>query len=81
VPEAGSELETELKDHVSRQIGPIAAPDKVQFTDALPKTRSGKILRRILTRIAAGNTSDLGDLRTLADQSVVKTLIQGRLKE
>ncbi len=60
-------------------IGPIATPDKIQFADALPKTRSGKIMRRILTKIAAGNTKELGDTSTLADPAVVDTLVKGRI--
>jgi len=61
--------------HVRKEIGPIAAPDKIQFADALPKTRSGKIMRRILTKIAAGDIQNLGDTSTLADPSVVETLV------
>ncbi len=60
-------------------IGPIATPDKIQFAEALPKTRSGKIMRRILTKIAAGNTKELGDTSTLADPAVVDTLVKGRI--
>jgi acetyl-CoA synthetase len=72
------ELEKELKTHVRQQIGPIATPDVIQFADGLPKTRSGKIMRRILVKIAAGSTDDLGDTSTLADPSVVDTLLSGR---
>jgi len=72
-------LEKELKDHVRKVIGPIATPDKIQFADALPKTRSGKIMRRILVKIAAGKTDQLGDTSTLADPSVVDTLVKGRV--
>jgi len=71
-------LKKELTSHVRKEIGPIAAPDKIQFADGLPKTRSGKIMRRILTKIAAGDTKDLGDTSTLADPSVVTTLVKGR---
>jgi acetyl-CoA synthetase len=73
------ELREELRQHVRQQIGPIATPDKVQFADALPKTRSGKIMRRILKQIAAGDVSDLGDTTTLADPSVVDRLVQERV--
>jgi len=73
------DLRKELVAHVRKVIGPIASPDKIQFTDALPKTRSGKIMRRILVKIAAGNTSNLGDTSTLADPAVVDTLIKGKL--
>ncbi len=60
-------------------IGPIATPDTIQFADALPKTRSGKIMRRILVKIAEGKTDQLGDISTLADPSVVDTLVKGRI--
>ena len=73
------ELKKELVTHVRKVIGPIASPDKIQFTDGLPKTRSGKIMRRILVKIAGGDTGNLGDTSTLADPSVVETLIKGRL--
>jgi len=73
------DLRKELIAHVRKVIGPIASPDKIQFTDALPKTRSGKIMRRILVKIAAGNTSNMGDTSTLADPSVVDTLIKGKV--
>jgi acetyl-CoA synthetase len=74
------ELEAELKAHVRKVIGPIATPDVIQFADGLPKTRSGKIMRRILTKIAAGNTDNLGDTSTLADPTVVQTLLAGKKK-
>ncbi len=73
------DLRQELKLHVRREIGPIATPAKIQFADALPKTRSGKIMRRILKRIAAGQIDDIGDTTTLADPTVVETLIKERL--
>jgi acetyl-CoA synthetase len=73
------ELKKELVAHVRKEIGPIATPDKIQFADALPKTRSGKIMRRILTKIAAGDVSQLGDTSTLADPSVVDSLVKERL--
>jgi acetyl-CoA synthetase len=75
--EQTDELEKELKIHVRKEIGPIATPDSIQFAEGLPKTRSGKIMRRILSKIAAGSTEDLGDTSTLADPSVVTTLIKG----
>jgi len=71
-------LKSELAEHVRKVVGPIAKPDVIQFTDALPKTRSGKIMRRILRKIAAGETGELGDVSTLADPSVVERLIQGK---
>jgi acetyl-CoA synthetase len=77
--EKTDELRQELRTHVRKEIGPIATPDKIQFADALPKTRSGKIMRRILKKIAAGETKDLGDTTTLADPSVVQKLIKERV--
>jgi acetyl-CoA synthetase len=74
---ANDDLRKELVAHVRKVIGPIASPDKIQFADALPKTRSGKIMRRILTKIASGETQSLGDTSTLADPSVVDTLVKG----
>lgn len=74
--ESSEELRKDLIQQVSKEIGAIAKPDKIQFTPALPKTRSGKIMRRILRKIAEGNHEDLGDLSTLADPSVVTELIQ-----
>lgn len=71
------ELKKELVKHVRSEIGPIAAPDKIQFTKGLPKTRSGKIMRRILRKIAEKQTHDLGDISTLADPSIVQHLIEG----
>ncbi len=72
------ELKAELVEHVRNTIGPIAKPEKLQFADALPKTRSGKIMRRILRKIAAGDVEDLGDTTTLADPSVVDVLVKER---
>ncbi len=71
-------LRRDLVQMVRTQIGPIANPDAIQFTDDLPKTRSGKIMRRILRKIAAGSLEDIGDITTLADSSVVNRLIEGR---
>jgi acetyl-CoA synthetase len=72
------DLKKDLVKHVRNEIGPIAAPDKIQFASGLPKTRSGKIMRRILKKIAAGEISDLGDTSTLADPSVVDDLIKNK---
>ncbi len=72
------DLERELKLWVRKQIGPIATPDHIQFAPGLPKTRSGKIMRRILRKIAANEHHDLGDTTTLADPSVVDSLIDNR---
>lgn len=73
------ELKKELVAHVAKEIGPIAKPDKIQFTPGLPKTRSGKIMRRILRKVAEGDVSSLGDTSTLADPSVVDDLVKNRL--
>jgi acetyl-CoA synthetase len=73
-------LKAELKNHVRSDVGPIATPEKIQWADALPKTRSGKIMRRILKKIAAGQIDDLGDTTTLADPTVVETLVRERIK-
>ncbi len=72
-------LRSELLKHITNEIGPIAKPDIIQFTDALPKTRSGKIMRRILKQIAM-NSEDIGDTTTLADPSVVDRLLDERKK-
>ncbi len=72
------DLERELKLWVRKQIGPIATPDLIQFAPGLPKTRSGKIMRRILRKIAANEHNELGDTTTLADPSVVESLIDNR---
>ncbi len=71
-------LRRELVQWVRREIGPIATPDVIQFAPGLPKTRSGKIMRRILRKIAEGETGNLGDISTLADPSVVAALVANR---
>jgi acetyl-CoA synthetase len=71
-------LLAELRQHVRKEIGPIATPDIIQFTDGLPKTRSGKIMRRILRKIAENEFGALGDISTLADPSLVERLVEGR---
>ncbi len=76
---ATPDLAAELNRTVRREIGPHATPDKVQFADGLPKTRSGKIMRRILRKIGEGAIDQLGDTSTLADPSVVDQLVAGRL--
>ena len=68
-------LKQSINDHVRHEIGPIAIPETIQFAPLLPKTRSGKIMRRILRKIAEGQTENLGDLSTLADPSVIQKLI------
>jgi acetyl-CoA synthetase len=76
--EAGEALRRELALWVRREIGPIATPDALHFAPGLPKTRSGKIMRRILRKIAENDLSSLGDTSTLADPSVVDALIDTR---
>ena len=77
--EEGDEaLYKELRAWVRQEIGPIATPDHIQFTDGLPKTRSGKIMRRILRKVAENEFGSLGDTSTLADPSLVERLIEGR---
>lgn len=72
------DLRKRLEEHVKKEISPIAKPDKIQFATGLPKTRSGKIMRRILRKIATGHTEDLGDISTLADPAVVESLVKER---
>ncbi len=76
--EGDDAMRAKLSQHVRSQIGPIATPDYIQFSPSLPKTRSGKIMRRILRKIAANDYQDLGDTSTLADQGVVDDLIDHR---
>jgi len=76
--EKNDSLKKELVAHVRKEIGPIATPDKIQFADGLPKTRSGKIMRRILVKIAAGDIGNLGDITTLAEPGVVDDLVKAR---
>lgn len=77
--EPGDGLRRGLRDWVRREIGPIATPDAIQFAPGLPKTRSGKIMRRILRKIAENETGALGDVSTLADPSVVEDLVANRI--
>jgi len=76
--ESSDELKKELVKTVRKEIGPHASPDKIQFTPALPKTRSGKIMRRILRKISEGAVDQIGDTTTLADPHVVENLVEGR---
>ena len=76
--EATEELRKELVNHVRNEIGPIASPDVIQWAPGLPKTRSGKIMRRILRKISENLIDELGDTSTLADPSVVDDLIANR---
>jgi acetyl-CoA synthetase len=79
--EPSEALAAELRQHVRVEIGPIATPDLIHFTPALPKTRSGKIMRRILRKIAENDYGSLGDTSTLADPGLVDDLIEGRLNQ
>ena len=76
--EPSEELRKELITWVRKEIGPIASPDLIQWSPGLPKTRSGKIMRRILRKIAANEHDALGDTSTLADPSVVTELVDNR---
>lgn len=78
-PREEDHLRKEIIETVSKIIGPIAKPDKIQFVSGLPKTRSGKIMRRILRKVAEGDTSNLGDVTTLLDPSVVEEIKAGAL--
>ncbi|WP_230769387.1 acetate--CoA ligase [Sphingomonas sp. Leaf4] len=78
--EPSDALRTELRNWVRQEIGPVATPDALQFAPGLPKTRSGKIMRRILRKIAENDTANLGDTSTLADPSVVDTLVAERIR-
>ena len=72
-------IENEIRATVTKFIGPIAKPDKIQIVSGLPKTRSGKIMRRILRKISEGAVDQLGDTSTLADPTVVNNLVENRL--
>jgi len=76
--EENEEVNTGILESVKKEIGPHAKPDKIQYTPALPKTRSGKIMRRILRKIAEGDIENMGDISTLADPSVVDNLVKGK---
>ena len=75
------DLKDELIKWVRQQIGPIATPDIIHFTSGLPKTRSGKIMRRILRKIACNQHDELGDTSTLAEPGVVQELVNNRLNK
>ena len=77
--EKTDDLKKELTVHVRKEIGPIATPEKIQWADGLPKTRSGKIMRRILKKVAAHDVEDMGDISTLADPSVVEDIVKNRI--
>ncbi len=79
--EATDELKQELVKHVRKEIGPIASPDIIQWAPSLPKTRSGKIMRRILRKVAANELDNLGDTSTLAEPAVVDDLIENRVNK
>ena len=73
-------MKKEIIQQIIKEIGPIAKPDKIQIVSGLPKTRSGKIMRRILRKVAEGDTSNLGDTSTLLDPSVVEEIKIGAIK-
>ena len=73
------DVRKEIRDHVTKVVGPFAKPDKIQIVPALPKTRSGKIMRRILRKIAEGDITNLGDISTLLDPSAVDKILAGRV--
>jgi acetyl-CoA synthetase len=79
--EITASLEPELRNWVRREIGPFASPDVIQFAPGLPKTRSGKIMRRILRKVAEGDIANLGDTSTLADPGVVDDLVRNRAED
>jgi acetyl-CoA synthetase len=78
-PHEEEKLRKEIRNLVAKIIGPIAKPDKIQFVSGLPKTRSGKIMRRILRKVAEGEMSNLGDVTTLTDPGVVEEIKSGAL--
>ena len=73
-------IKTAILKQVAQVIGPIAKPDKIQVVSGLPKTRSGKIMRRILRKVASGESDNLGDVSTLLDPTVVDKIKQGAIK-
>ena len=75
--EPSADLAKALRLEVRKEISPIATPDRIQFVDGLPKTRSGKIMRRILRKVAEGEPDKVGDVTTLADPAVVEAIVQG----
>jgi acetyl-CoA synthetase len=77
--EAATTLRVQILETVTQVIGPIAKPDRIQFVSGLPKTRSGKIMRRILRKIAEGELQNLGDTTTLLDPLIVDSIIKGKL--
>lgn len=77
--EESESLKKEINSEIANKIGPIAKCDKIQFVTGLPKTRSGKIMRRILRKIAANDTSNLGDVSTLLNPEIVDEIIKGSL--
>ena len=78
IQENEDQLRKEINQHISDHIGPIAKLDKMQFVSGLPKTRSGKIMRRILRKIAEGDFSNFGDISTLLNPDVVEDIVSGK---
>lgn len=81
VTESNEDIVIDLKSLVRKKIAAYAVPEKIQITPGLPKTRSGKIMRRILRKIAAGEEKELGDISTLADPSVVEDIVYGKIND
>ena len=81
IRDSSESLREELVALCVREIGPIAKPDRIQWAPGLPKTRSGKIMRRILRKIAENELNSLGDTSTLADPAVVEDLVEGRVSD
>jgi len=79
--EDNATLISEVREEISKQIGPIAKPDRVMVVSGLPKTRSGKIMRRILRKLAANEIDQLGDISTLLNPEIVDEIIAGLAKE
>jgi acetyl-CoA synthetase len=79
--EDNAALIAEVREEISKQIGSIAKPDRVMVVSGLPKTRSGKIMRRILRKLAANETDQLGDISTLLNPEIVEEIIEGLAKE
>ena len=79
MPSDIEKAQKQIINTVVKEIGPIAKPDKIQFVTGLPKTRSGKIMRRILRKVAEGEPDKLGDTSTLLDPQIVESIVQGAI--
>ena len=76
--EGSDQIKTEIVEEVRNRVGPHATPEHIQFVPGLPKTRSGKIMRRVLRAIAQGTPDDMGDISTLADPTIVDAILAGK---